>query len=298
MPLTRAQKAALATVGVGIVVFAIKLLAWRLTGSIALFSDALESTINVVAALIVFVALRVAARPADDNHPYGHHKAEYLSAVFEGVLVVIAALVILREAYDGLRAPQPLDAPTLGLTINAFASVLNAIWAGFLIKWGRAWRSPALLADGRHIITDVLTSAGVIVGIVLATLTGQGWMDPALAALVALNILWTGWKMVREASGALMDELPDDSLTRDVTQIIRDNAAGAQEAHDLKIRVAGDMTFIDFHLIVDGQMTVQDSHDICDRLESALKTAFENKASIQIHVEPEEKAKNEGVVGL
>ncbi len=298
MTLPRTQKAALATVAVGLIVLGIKLLAWWVTGSIALFSDALESTINVVAAIAVFVALRVAAMPADDNHPYGHQKAEYLSAVFEGVLVVIAALLILREAYYGLLSPEPLTAPALGLAINGAASVLNALWAVLLLRWGRAWRSPALVADGRHILTDVFTSIGVIAGIILATATGQDWIDPALAALVALNILWTGWKMVREATGALMDELPDPGLIEDVTRIIRNHASGAQEAHDLKIRVAGAMTFIDFHLILDGQMSVQDSHDICDRLEQALKEAFDGKASIQIHVEPDHKAKNEGVVGL
>ncbi|WP_136635747.1 cation diffusion facilitator family transporter [Pseudooceanicola onchidii] len=294
--MTRTQKAALASVAVGLLVFAIKLWAWLLTGSVALYSDALESTINVVAALAVFVALRVAARPADDNHPYGHHKAEYLSAVFEGVLVVIAALMILREAYAGLIHPEPLRAPVLGLVINGAASVLNALWAVALLRWGRAWRSPALVADGRHILTDVWTSVGVIIGIALATVTGQDWLDPALAALVAVNILWTGWKMVREATGGLMDELHDPALVDDLQEIIRLSATGAIEAHDIRIRIAGAMTFIDFHLIVDRDMPVSEAHDICDRIEGALKIARDGKAIVTIHVEPDHKAKNEGVM--
>lgn len=291
----RTQKAALASVGVGLLVFGIKLGAWRLTGSVALYSDALESIINVVAALAVFVALRIASRPADANHPYGHHKAEYLSAVFEGVLVVLAALMILREAAWGILDPKPLTTPALGLAVNALATVINAAWAVYLFRRGRAWRSPALIADGRHIMTDVWTSTGVILGIIIATLTGLDWLDPALAALVALNILVTGWKMVREATGGLMDEIQDTDLIDEMKEIIRKTADGAQEAHDIRVRVAGAMTFIDFHLIVDRDMPVWEAHDICDRIETALKAARGGKAIVSIHVEPDEKAKNDGV---
>ena len=294
----RTQKAALASVGIGILVFAIKLAAWWLTGSIALYSDALESTINVVAAMAVFVALRVASRPADANHPYGHHKAEYLSAVFEGVLVVIAAILILREAVYGILDPQPINAPALGLAINGAAGVINALWAVVLFRWGREWRSPALVADGRHIMTDVWTSAGVIVGIIIATLTGLDWLDPALAALVAINILYTGWVMVREATGGLMDEMPDPTVMDAVKDIIRRNAEGAHEAHDLRLRIAGQMTFIEFHLIVNGDMPVSEAHDICDRIETQLKAHFNGAAFVSIHVEPEDKAKHEGIVVL
>src|SRR4051794_2816074 len=147
-----ASTAALASVAIGLAVFFLKFAAYWLTGSVALYSDALESTINVVAAGAAFVALRVSARPADANHPYGHHKAEYFSAVFEGVLVVLAALSILHSAYRGYLAPKPLDAPVLGLAINVGASVINAVWGWALLRWGRTWRSPALVADGRHVL--------------------------------------------------------------------------------------------------------------------------------------------------
>ena len=296
--MNRSQKAALASVGIGILVLGLKFLAFFVTGSVALYSDALESTINVVAAGAAFIALRVSSRPADANHPYGHHKAEYFSAVFEGVLVVLAALSILNEAYRGFLAPRPIDAPILGLAINAVATVVNAVWGWTLLRWGRAWRSPALIADGRHILTDVWTSGGVLVGIALVALTGWAVLDPALAALVALNILWSGWGMVREATGGLMDEAPAAEIVTRLKSCIGQHAAGAIEAHDVRIRHAGRMTFVDFHLIVSGDMRVTDAHDICDRIESALKAEIDGEAVITIHVEPEHKAKHSGVLVL
>ncbi|MCA8881151.1 MAG: cation transporter [Rhodobacteraceae bacterium] len=296
--MNRSQKAALASVGIGVLVFALKLAAWYVTGSVALFSDALESTINVVAAATAYVALRVANLPADANHPYGHHKAEYFSAVFEGVLVVVAALAIAREAYHGFIDPTPIDAPALGLAINAVATVINAAWGYVLVKWGRNWRSPALIADGRHVLTDVWTSAGVIVGVVVVAMTGMARLDPAIAALVAVNVLWSGWQMVREASGGLMDAAPAESVVEDLKKVISQNAHGAIEAHDVRIRHAGKVTFVEFHLIVDGEMTVWASHEICDRIEAALRQRLGGDGFISIHVEPENKAKHEGIVVL
>ncbi|MCQ0970819.1 cation diffusion facilitator family transporter [Paracoccus sp. TK19116] len=294
----RSQQAALGSVGIGLLVFALKLYAWYVTGSIALYSDALESIINVVAAGAAFVALRVASIPADSNHPYGHHKAEYFSAVFEGVLVVLAALAILREAWQGWFAPAPIDAPALGLAINGTASLINGVWAAWLMRRGRALRSPALMADARHILTDVWTSAGVIIGVILVTATGIERLDPAIAALVALNILWQGWTMTREAAGGLMDKAPDEAIVQDLKQSIARNAEGAIEAHDVRIRHAGAMTFIEFHLIVPGEMSVADSHAICDRIEAALRDALDAKVNVHIHVEPEHKAKHDGIVVL
>jgi cation diffusion facilitator family transporter len=198
----RAQKVALGSVGIGLVVLGLKFAAYWLTGSIALYSDALESTINVMAAAAAFVALGVAARPADFNHPYGHQKAEYFSAVFEGGLVVGAALSIFHSAYLGFLALKPLDAPFVGLAINAGASLINGVWAWLLLFWGRRWRSPALVADGRHVLTDVVTSAGVIVGVALVSVTGWLVLDPIVAVLVGVNILWSGYTMVRAGGRA------------------------------------------------------------------------------------------------
>jgi cation diffusion facilitator family transporter len=222
---------------------------------------------------------------------------EYFSAVLEGVLIIVAALVILREAYLGILSPRVIDAPAQGLALNALAGVINAVWSWLLISRGRRLRSPALVADGRHLLTDVVTSAGVIVGLLLAPLTGWHWLDSALAAVVALNILWSGWGLMKESIGGLMDEaLPEATLSR-VREIIAVNAQGAIEAHDLRTRHAGRMTFIDFHLVVPGHMSVTDAHDICDRLERALKADVED-ALITIHVEPDNKAKHAGIVVL
>jgi cation diffusion facilitator family transporter len=162
-------------------VMALKFLAWQVTGSIALYSDALESTVNVIAALAAFVAVGYAQKPADTGHPYGHHKAEYFSAVLEGVLIVVAALLIVHEAIGGLISPNQIEAPTLGLAINGGAALINGVWAYVLIRAGRRYRSPALSADGHHILSDVITSAGVIVGLVLAIMFDQPRLDPLLA---------------------------------------------------------------------------------------------------------------------
>jgi len=293
----KVQRLAIGSIFVGTAVFVLKYAAYYITGSIALFSDALESIINMVTAVAAFLAVRVSAAPADANHPYGHHKVEYFSAVLEGVLIIVAALAILREAYLGLMTPKIVDAPMEGLALNAIAGVINAAWSWTLIRRGRRLRSPALVADGRHLLTDVVTSAGVLVGLLLVPVTGWHWLDPALAAVVAVNILWSGWGLMKESIGGLMDEaLPEATLTR-VREIIAKNAEGAIEAHDLRTRHAGRMTFIDFHLVVPGAMSVTEAHDICDRLERALKADVED-ALITIHVEPDDKAKHAGIVVL
>ena len=274
-----------------------EILAFYLTGSIALYSDALESIINVATAIAAFFAVRLSAVPPDANHPYGHHKAEYLSAVLEGVLIVVAALSILREAYYGFLAPQPLDAPFEGLMVNAAASVINAMWCSILFRYGRRWRSPALVADARHLWTDVVTSGGVLIGVGLVATTGWLQLDAALAALVAVNILWSGWKLMRESIGGLMDEAASPETLARVREIISSQAAGALEAHDLRTRHAGRVTFIDFHLVVPGSTSVSESHALCDRIEAALRERIED-AVITIHVEPEEKAKHPGGVPI
>jgi len=289
------EKIAIGSILVGLVVLALKTLAWRLTGSVALLSDALESTVNVATAVAALIAIRVAAKPADRSHPYGHHKAEFFSAVLEGVMIILAALLILREAWHGFQHPRLLDAPLEGLLVNIAASLLNGLWCRVLIGRGRQLKSPALVADGRHLLADVLSSAGVVAGVALAVATGWALLDPALAALVALNILWSGWKVMASSLSGLMDEAVSEETLAQIRATISDTAAGAIEAHDLRTRHAGPRTFIDFHLVVDGQTTVDAAHDICDRIEQALKQRLPD-ALITIHVEPEHKAKHSGVV--
>lgn len=297
--MTRVLRLAIGSVIVGLAVLALKTLAWALTGSLALMSDALESLVNVATALAVIVALRVARRPADSNHPYGHDKAEFFSAVLEGVLIVIAALFILREAWDGVFAPRAMDAPLLGMAINAAASLINGVWAALLIRNGRQHRSPALEADGRHLLTDVISSVGVLIGITLALLSGWWVLDPLLAALVALNILWSGWSVIKGSLSGLMDEAVSDKELAEIRALIAKAASGdaALEAHDLRTRHAGPVTFIDFHLVMPGETTVEAAHALCDRIEAALMEALPD-ARVTIHVEPEHKAKHSGIVVL
>lgn len=274
-------------------VMALKFAAWWLTGSVALFSDALESVVNVVSATVAFSAIRYSLRPADDNHPFGHHKAEYFSAVFVGVMIVVAALFIFREAVLALVDPQPITAPGLGMAVNAAAAAANAVWAFALIRAGQAERSPALVADGRHILVDVVSSGGVLVGLGLALATGWLAADAILAMLVGLNVLNEGRKVIASSVGGLMDVAVDPAEAARIHAVIRDSAGGAIEVHDIKTRHAGPATFIEFHMVVDGGMTVLESHAICDRVENALRAAVPG-ARITIHVEPSHKRKGEG----
>jgi cation diffusion facilitator family transporter len=281
--------AGLGSIAVAAAVLGLKFAAYWQTGSAALYSDALESIVNLVTAVVALYAIDVAHRPADRRHQFGHHKAEYFSAVLEGVLIVVA-LLILHEAWDALARPRALEHLATGIGLNALATVVNAGWCAFLIGWGGRQRSPALVAEGWHLLTDVATSVGVLAGLWLAALTGWHVLDPALAALVALNILWAGWRLVRESVGGLMDEAVTAEVARRIRNVISANAEGAIEAHDVRTRMAGHVTFIEFHLVVPGDMTVAASHAICDRLEDALAHAVPG-AQVTIHVEPEKEAK-------
>lgn len=280
---------------VGVVVLTAKVAAWRLTGSAALFSDAAETVVNVAASLVALWALHVAERPADREHPFGHAKAEFLAAGAEGALIVLAAISILREAWIAWQHPHPMDAPLLGLGVNAGATALNLAWA-LVLRWAsRKWRSPALAGDARHLESDVLTSAGVAIGVGLVIWTGAMWLDAAVAAATALSVLYMGLRLIRSSAAALMDEAPDESTMDRIRAIVRENATGALEAHDLRTRHAGRHTFLDFHLVVPGEMKVAAAHEICDRIEAAFRAEMDH-LTVSIHVEPENKAKHHGVV--
>lgn len=295
--LSRAESLALASLLIAIAVLAMKAVAAWLTGSVALFADALESVVNVAAAGAALAAIRYSAMPPDANHPYGHDKAEYFSAVLEGALIIVAAVAILHQAWGALSDLRPPESAAMGLAISAAASAVNGAWAWFLMRRGRALKSPALVADARHLWTDVVSSVGVLIGVGLVALTGMLWLDPALAAATALNILWSGWRLLRESVGGLMDEgLSDKALTR-IRAIITTDATGAIEAHDLRTRQSGRWTFVEFHLVVPGDMSVSDAHAICDRVEAGLREELGN-AIITIHVEPHVKAKHTGVLVL
>jgi len=288
---------AAASLLIGLVVLGLKFLAWRITGSIALYSDALESIVNVVTAIVALIAVWLAQKPADAALPYGYHKAEYFSAVIVGVMIIVAAILIVREAVLGFMTPVLPEAPIEGLAISGVATVLNVVWAYVLIRHGRSVGSPALQADGKHLMTDVVSTVGVLVGLALVYLSGWAVLDSILAALVAVNILWSGWGVIRDSVGGLMDVAVPKEIQHTIREVIAINAEGAIEAHDIRTRQAGKMTFIDFHLVVPGAMTVDAAHAICDTIEAKLREAVRN-VQITIHVEPENKAKHAGIVVL
>ena len=295
--MTRAVPLAAGSVAIALAVLAMKLVAWWLTGSVALFADALESVVNVAAAVAALIAVHYSAQPADANHPYGHDKAEYFSAVLEGALILVAAFIILHECWQVWNNPHTPELSLIAFGVAMAATAVNAAWCAVLFKQGKRLRSPALLADARHLLADVVTSIGVLVGVALALASGLLWLDPLLAALTAVNILFSGARLVRESVGGLMDEALSPELLARIRATVAAEAEGAIEAHDIRSRQAGRSTFIEFHLVVPGEMRVVEAHAICDRVEAALKAEL-GSAIITIHVEPDNKAKHSGVLVL
>jgi cation diffusion facilitator family transporter len=292
--LSRGERIAAGSIAIGCLVLVMKAVAWWLTQSAAFYSDALESIVNVAAGLIALAAVRLSAKPPDAGHPYGHDKAEFFAAVIEGVLIVIAALSIFQHAWETWQTPRPIGLPLQGIALNAAATVVNGTWSAVLIRSGRRLRSPALMADGRHLLADVVTSLGVAVGVGLVVLTGYLLLDPLLAAATGVYVLWSGAHMISSSVGGLMDAAPQPAVVNRVRELVADSAAGAIEAHDLRMRHAGKLTFLEFHLVVPGSMTVAQSHAICDHIEETLQGEMAH-LMITIHVEPEEKAKQHGV---
>ncbi|MEP7239783.1 MAG: cation diffusion facilitator family transporter [Devosia sp.] len=290
-----AARYALASLGVAVLVLALKAVAAWLTGSIALTADAIESIVNLVTAIVALVAVRLAARPADAALPYGYGKAEYFSAVIIGIFIGMAAIFIFTESWRGFTDPHPFRADPVGLAVSVVATIINAGWAMVLLRIGHRERSASLRADGTHLLTDVASTVAVLVGVLLAIVTGYAPLDAILAGLVGVAILWSGWRLIRESVIGLMDVAVEPARLKAIREIIAANADGAIEAHDIRTRAAGRSTFIEFHLVVAGAMSVEDAHAICDRIEAKLREAV-GDAQITIHVEPEEKAKHSGIV--
>jgi len=293
----RHQLIAASSIAVALAVMGIKYIAYLMTGSVALLSDALESIVNVLTAVAALIAIRVGSQPPDRVHPFGHHKAEYFAAVLEGALIILAAVLIFHEAYQAILAPRTLDHPVAGLAINGLATAINAAWAWVLVSRGRALSSPAMEGDGKHLFTDVVTSIGVIAGLILSTLTGWSILDPLLAGVVALNILRIGYDLAIESMSQLMDQAASPQIQERIRAAIRANGEGALQAHDIRTRTAGPQTFIEFHLVVPGEMTVMAAHEICDRIEDAIEKELVS-TDVVIHVEPDHKAKPKGAVEL
>jgi cation diffusion facilitator family transporter len=270
--------AALATIG-------LKGGAYLITGSVGLLSDAVESLANLAAAFVALVALSVAARPPDEEHAYGHTKAEYFSSGFEGALVLVAAAGIMIPAVGRLASPRPLEQLGLGVALAVVASVLNAAAARILVRAGRRHGSIALEADAHHLMTDVWTSAAVIAGVVAAGLTGWHRLDPILAILVALNVLRIGLSLVRRSMLGLLDTAVPEETRRAIADVLGAFEDEGVEFHALRTRQSGRRRFISFHVLVPGEWSVQRGHDLLERIEERVRRAVPT-STVFTHLEP------------
>jgi cation diffusion facilitator family transporter len=274
------------SVAAAIVTITLKTLAWWLTGSVGLLSDALESLVNLAVALLAVSMLRLAATPPDEAHPYGFSKAEYLSAGMEGALIVLAAAGILFTAIPRLMAPQPLETPALGLGLSVAATVINLVVARILIKAGHEQHSITLEADGRHLMTDVWTSVGVIFGVGLVFVTGWLQLDALAALAVAVYIVWTGTGLVRRSVSGLLDAAISRDERNELTRLFAEYSQRHGVAfHALRTRQAGARRFVSFHLLVPDAWSVAQAHRLSEEIEARMRSTVPN-ASIDTHIEP------------
>ncbi len=273
------------SIAAAIVIIALKAWAYWITGSVGLLSDALESLVNLAAAVVALIVLTIAARPADEEHPFGHDKAEYFSSGFEGGMILLAALGIAVTAIDRLLHPQPLAHLGLGLAISFVASLINLGVSRILMTAARRYRSITLEADAHHLMTDVWTSAGVLAGVGAVKLTGWSWLDPAVALAVAANIVWIGVRLIRTSMLGLMDAalpLDDRRIVQTVLDRYRDDGIAY---HALRTRRAGARRFVSVHILVPGSWTVQRGHDLLERLEAEIRGQLTH-TTVFTHLEP------------
>lgn len=282
--------AALATMG-------IKFVAWAITDSVGLLSDALESTVNLVAAIGAVVALSLAARPADDQHAYGHGKAEYFSSLAEGLMIMLAAATIAYAAIDRLLNPVELEKLGIGIAISIVASLINLAVALVLRHVGRRDRSIALEADSKHLLTDVWTTAGVVVAVAMVGVTGIEWLDPVIGLAVAANIIVAGLGLVARSSRGLMDAaLPADELAA-IEEVLVAHTSASTEFHGLRTRQAGYRSFMSVHVLVPGSWSVQRSHDLVETIEAELRSKVPD-LTVVTHIEPLEDPRSFADEGL
>ena len=285
MPSPSLTRYAWLSIAAAVATILLKGVAWRLTGSVGLLSDAIESFVNLAGAVMALWMLTLAAMPADDDHAHGHGKAEYFSSAFEGFLILLAAVSIGYTAVDRLLHPQPLEAVAAGLLVSVVASVINFATARTLMRVGRAHRSITLEADAHHLMTDVWTSVGVIGGVGLVWLTGWLWLDPAIALLVAANIVWTGWQLMQRSAAGLMDvSLPTEQIEQ-VEVVLAGYRGQGLDFHALRTRQAGSRVFVTLHVLVPGTWTVQQGHDCSERIEADIRNALPH-AHVTTHLEP------------
>jgi cation diffusion facilitator family transporter len=283
---TNLERYAWLSVAAAVATIALKTLAWWLTGSVGLLSDALESLVNLAAALMALSMLRLAASPPDEEHPYGFSKAEYLSAGIEGALIVVAAGAIVWASIPRLIDPRPLEMPLAGLALTVLASAVNFAVAVVLLRAGREHHSITLEADGRHLMTDVWTSAGVLVGVALVVATGWLRLDPLVALAVSVHILWTGFGLMRRSVRGLLDPAISNEDQHEVTKLFAEYAHRyGVTFHALRTRQAGARRFVSFHLLVPDAWTVSQAHKLSEEIESRMRSMVPN-ASVFTHIEP------------
>jgi cation diffusion facilitator family transporter len=273
------------SISAAIATILLKGVAWWLTGSVGLLSDALESFVNLAGALMALAMLSLAGTPADDRHAYGHGKAEYFSSAFEGFLILVAAFSIGYTAIDRWLHPQVLEEVGFGLLVSVVATLINLFAARELLKAGREFNSITLEADAKHLMTDVWTSVGVIIAVGLVWVSGWLWLDPLIALLVALNIVWTGWQLLHRSASGLMDEaLPEEQLEA-IELVLANYRKQGLDFHALRTRQAGRQAFITLHVLVPGEWTVQRGHDEVEQIEADIRAEvpFSN---LTTHLEP------------
>ena len=279
------QKFALLSISAAIVTITIKTAAYLMTGSVGLLSDAVESVVNLLAAVVALWALRVAARPPDADHSFGHSKAEYLASAFEGLMILGAAVAIAMTAWPRVLDPQPLTDVWAGLGVSVVAAAVNGATAFVLMRAGRRLDSITLRSDAHHLLTDVWTSGGVLVGVSLVQLTGWLILDPVVALLVAANIVWMAGKILIETVNGLLDQaLPKEELAA-IDGVLEGYRATGVDVHALKTRSSGPVRFVEMHVLVPGGWTVKAGHDLCEKIESDVRAALP-RATVLTHLEP------------
>jgi len=275
------------SIAAAVVTISMKMVAWQVTGSVGLLSDAAESVTNLAAAIMALLMLRVASRPPDADHHFGHDKAEYFSAAVEGMLIFVAAVLIIVSATQRLLHPQPLQDAPVGVVIAILAAAVNGTVGSIMIRAGKKHRSPTLYADGKHLWTDVITSVGVVVAIILVILTGWNILDPIVAFVVGANIIVTGVKLVRDSTKGLMDVTLPDADNQAIARVLAGFSDRDVLFHGLRTRQSGSQRFAVVDILVPGQWTVARSHDLIEEVEQRMQSVMPG-IQMQIHLEPKE----------
>ena len=292
------KKFAYLSIAAAVVTIGLKFSAYLYTGSMGLLSDALESCVNLIAAVVALIMIHISEKPADEGHEFGHTKAEYFSSAIEGGLILVAAFSIIWTAAPKLFHPKDIENVGLGLMISLGASLVNLAVSQVLIRNGKKNKSLLLEADGKHLMTDVWTSVGVIAGIGLVKLTGLLILDPIIAILVALNIIWTGFILLKRSADGLMDATINENDLKKVTDYLDELKSDKVDYHSLMTRQAGQRKFISLHLLIPGEWSVQQGHDYAENIEETIEDMFSELVTVSSHIEPIEDPASMRDIGI